>query len=266
MKKTLPIYVFAAAVGLASAPAMADKTMSKSDVEAVIKQYLNDHPDVIVDALKKFQVQAEKEANKKAAAELTRSRSEIINGKYSPIAGNPKGDVTVVEFFDYHCGYCKRMLPVVTDLMKDDGKVKMTFKEFPILAEDSELAAKASLAFSHLKPSKYFAYHTALMGMSGKFDEDKLIEEAKKLGADENDMKKEMKSDWIKTELRNNKELGEKLNVRGTPGFIIGDTMIPGAASLDDMKKAVSEARHASKDNGDKKADKEAKDDKSTEE
>jgi len=168
MKKYLALLALLGIAASAYPLRAADEPMSKSDVEGVVKDYLNDHPEVIMDALKKFQEKQRAEAATKATATLKSRKEDILTDKNTPIAGNAKGDVTVVEFFDYHCGYCKKMVPTVTQLLKDDPKLKFSFKELPILSPDSEVAARASIAFSRLAPKKYFEYHTALMGMSGK--------------------------------------------------------------------------------------------------
>jgi protein-disulfide isomerase len=225
------------------APAQAADTLTKSDVEKIVKETIANNPELIMESLKKNQEKQRADADKKSKAALKDRAKEILADKNAPIAGNPKGDVTVVEFFDYHCGYCKKMLPTVTDLIKSDKKVRVMFREFPILSPDSEMAARAALAVFHLKPESYFDFHTALMNISGKYDEAMLIDEAKKLGIDEDKLKKEMESKWVDEELKKSRDLADALAIRGTPAFIVGDQLIPGAASLEDLKKAVAAAR-----------------------
>ncbi len=239
---TLPVFLAAAALAL---PAHAE--LSKADVEAIVKETLNNNPEIVVDSFKKFQEKKQAEEALKSKAALKDKAKDLKDSKTSPVAGNPKGDVTVVEFFDYHCGYCKKVVPTVTKIIKDDPKVKVVFKELPILSEDSNLAAKAALAVFKIKPEKYFDFHTALMSASGKFDAALLAAEAKKLGIEEDKLKKEMESASVADELKKNRELAEAVGVRGTPGFVVGDTMIPGAASEEDLKKLIDETRKGKK-------------------
>jgi protein-disulfide isomerase len=157
------------------------------------------------------------------------------------VIGNPAGDVTVVEFFDYRCPYCKRVTDSLVSLIDSDAKVRVVLKEFPILGPDSLVAARVALA-AH-KQGKYRAVHEALMAHKGSFEKDALIEVAAKVGADPARLATDMDDPAITAQLKANDALAAKLGITGTPGFIFGRQLVPGAISLDDMKKLVAAAR-----------------------
>ena len=207
----------------------------------VIEQYLLDHPDVIVKAVEKLQ-------QKQAAAEQANFRDtaagvrqQLLNAPLSPVLGNPKGDVTVVEFFDYKCPYCKRVADDVSKLISDDPNVRVVFKEFPILGPDSQIAALAGLAAN--RQGKYAAFHMAAMEHRGAFTNDNVVAIAKESGLDIDKLQADMKDQALIDEIAANQALADKLGINGTPAFIIGKEKVPGAISLDDMKKLVGEAR-----------------------
>lgn len=235
--------MLAAALVFSAVATQAAETLTKGDVEKIVKETIQNNPELLAETLMKYQEQAREKAEQELAKQLKEKSAEMLKDKASPVAGNVKGDVTVVEFFDYHCGYCKKMLPTINQLIEDDKKVRVMFKELPILSPDSETAARASLAVFRIKPEKYFEYHSKLMSTSGKFNEAMLTEEAKKLGVDEAKFKKEMNSDWVKSELQKNQELAASIGVRGTPAFVIGETLIPGATDLAKLKETVANAR-----------------------
>ena len=210
-------------------------------VNLAISQYLKDHPEEIVAALQAAQAQAEQQKQVAATQALDDRHAEIFNNAADPVLGNPAGDVTVVEFFDYRCPYCKRVTDSLTDLIDGDANVRVVFKEFPILGPDSLVAARVALA-AH-KQGKYRAVHEALMAHKGSFEKDALIEVAANAGADPAQLATDMDDPAIMAQIQANDALAAKLGITGTPGFIFGRQLVPGAISLDDMKKLVAAAR-----------------------
>lgn len=166
---------------------------------------------------------------------------KLLDDPASPQIGNPQGDVTVYEFFDYNCPYCKRVAADVMRLIEDDANLRVVFKEYPIISEDSELAAKAALA-AH-KQGKYVQMHEALMKHRGKFTREVIAETARRIGADPQAILSEMTAPDIDAQITRNLALATLLGVRGTPNFLIGSFLIPGAISYEDMKKVIGEAR-----------------------
>jgi protein-disulfide isomerase len=241
-RRLLSVLAIALTFSAASVHAESAK-MTKDEVETIVKDYITNHPEVMMDSLKAFQSKQAQQAQNKAQEALKDKGKELYEDKNSPSVGAKKPDVTVVEFFDYHCGYCKKMVPAVTNILKDDKKVRFVFKEFPILSEDSEKAAKASLAVYRLKPEKYLEYHTALMSLPGKFDEAALIDAAKKLDIDGDKLKTEMAKPEIAEEIKKTRELAGSLAISGTPGFVVADQLYPGAIPDEQLKKIIQDAR-----------------------
>lgn len=234
---------FAAALLCASGAIAADAPLTRADVEGIVKEYIANNPTVLIDSLKQYQQKQMAQQQKEAGRAVADNIKALTGDAHSIVVGNPKGDVTVVEFYDYHCGYCKKMQPIVAQLIKDDPKVRVVFKEYPILSPDSELAAKASLAFHRLAPKKYFEYHSVLMNSKEQYTEAFLLAEAKKLGVDEAKLKAEMAKPEIAESIKETRELAGKIGVRGTPAFIVGEELTPGATSLEDLKKRIAEIR-----------------------
>ncbi len=206
-----------------------------------ISQYLRTHPEEVMTALKLAQANDERRQRVEAQQALELQQDQIFNNPADPVLGNPKGDVTVVEFFDYRCPYCKRTTDSLMGLMKDDPNIKVVFKEFPILGPDSVVAAKIALA-AH-RQGRYEQVHTAFMAHKGSFEEAALLDLAASVGADRNRLAADMQDPVIVALLRANDSLAAALGITGTPGFLFGKQLVPGAVSLEDMKKLVSSAR-----------------------
>lgn len=235
----------AAAVALAvlspAAQAQGVPAAQRQAIEQVVREYLLQHPEVIVEAIEELQKRERADEERKAKQGLAKNKAKLFNDPASPVAGNPQGDVTLVEFFDYQCGYCKSVLADVKSLIKEDGKLRFVFKEYPILGPASVTAAKAALASR--TQGKYEAYHTALMSHRGQLDEATILKLASSVGLDTERLKKDMESPEVQQAIGANLALAEELGIRGTPGFVVGDRIVPGAIKLDDMKKLVAEAR-----------------------
>ncbi|HWB48401.1 MAG TPA: DsbA family protein [Stellaceae bacterium] len=237
--------VFLALLGLAASalPARAaDFTPDqKREVEAIVRDYLKTHPEVLIDAIQSAEDKLKADAKDKAAQALTAHRHEVFDDDQSPVAGNPKGDVTLVEFFDYRCPYCKQVEPALEKLIAEDRQLRFVFKEFPVLGPESETAARVALAAK--KQGKYDAFHRAMMATPGHIDEATIYRVAASAGLDVDRVKQDMKSPDISKELKANLDLGKALDLDGTPSFIIGDTIVPGAISASDLKQLIADAR-----------------------
>ncbi|ALG70716.1 membrane protein [Azospirillum thiophilum] len=229
----------------AAAPARAQSASfdgsQKAAIEKIVRDYLMEHPEVIlqaVDAMQERQKTAEAEQARKA---LVENRAELTRSPADPVAGNPQGDVTVVEFFDYQCGYCKAVQADTQALIKSDPKLRFVLKEFPILGPASLVASKAALAAR--AQGKYMELHNALMAQRGQLDEAVIMRLAKSVGLDTDRLKKDMESPDVLKVIAANQALAEKLNIRGTPAFVFGDELVPGAIKLDDMKRLTDAVR-----------------------
>lgn len=250
MKAHLPklfLSILTAGLLFSQAPLADDKALTKSDVEAIVKQVIKDNPEILIESVQGYQKKKAGEDLEKASKAIVDRKAELTQDSVSPSVGNPKGDVTIIEFFDYHCGYCKQFLPVVSQLVSEDPKLRVVFKEFPILSEDSNLAAKAALAVNSIDKSKYLAYHTALMKSTGQFSQDTLTDKAVAIGIDREAFRKALASPEIDKELSKNRELASALYITGTPAIVIGEDLIPGVIPLNDLKKRVEAARAKAK-------------------
>jgi protein-disulfide isomerase len=233
-----------ALVGVASAlPAGAAEftARQRQEIEAIIRDYLTKNPDLMLDVLQAAQDKVKGDSRDKAAAALVAHRRELLEDPESPVAGNPRGNVTLVEFFDYRCPYCKQVVPAIDALLAEDKQLRFVYKEFPILGADSVTAAKAALAAR--KQGKYDAMHRALMAMKGQLNEAAVFKVAGSAGLDVERLKRDMAAPEIERMLKANHKLAEVLEIRGTPAFVVGDEIVPGAISLDALRQLVEVAR-----------------------
>lgn len=222
-------------------PAMS--TEQRGAIEEVVRDYLLTNPEIIVEAIRIFREREQLTQASRAKQALSAHKDMLMHAKGSPEAGNPKGDVTVVEFFDYQCGYCKRMFPLLSQLLDKDKNLRWVFKEFPILGPDSMTASQAALAAWNLDQSKYLDFHAALMAASGALPEDRVLKIAQSVGYDAAKLREAMKSEAVTGEIARNHQLAETLNIRGTPAFIVGDELVPGAVDLDTLRQLIRKAR-----------------------
>ena len=213
----------------------------KKAIETIVRDYLKTHPEVLVDAMQAAEDKLKADAKDKAAQALTAHRRDVFDDPQSPTAGNPKGDVTLVEFFDYRCPYCKQVEPALERLVGDDRQLRFVFKEFPVLGPESETAARVALAAK--KQGKYDAFHRAMMATAGRIDEATIFKVAGSVGLDVDQVKQDMRSPEVDKELKANLDLGKALDLDGTPSFIVGDTIVPGAISAGDLRQLIADAR-----------------------
>ncbi len=212
----------------------------KSQVETVIHDYILKNPHVLVEALQSYQSQ-QGEQDAKAFKEKVGEYREFLTDASSPSAGNPKGDVTVVEFFDYNCGYCKHAVDDVQKLIGEDKNVRIVFKDYPILSESSGDAARFALAAG--KQGKYWDFHQKLMKSGASKNQTTFEAIAKELNLDYPTMEKDANSKEIRAIIEKNTQVARSLSIQGTPAFIVGDTLIPGYIDADALKSLVDKAR-----------------------
>lgn len=216
--------------------------------DKAIHDYIMNNPKVLMDSVAAYQqkMQADQQAEMEkrqanAGDELKKNKSTVYDDANSPTAGDPNGDVTMVEFFDYNCHYCKGAFPEVQDLMNKDKKVRFIFKEFPILAPTSQLAAQWALAAN--KQGKYFAFHTAMMNNKEPITDALLEKVGKDIGLDIAKAKQDLASPDIAAELEKNHVLAEQLAITGTPTFIIGDQINRGVIPEEAMVQEIKDIR-----------------------
>jgi protein-disulfide isomerase len=201
-------------------------------IESIIHDYLTKNPEVMLDVLQAAEDKIKSDSRGKASAALATRRHEIFDDPEAPL----------VEFFDYRCPYCKQVEPAIEALVAEDPKLRFVYKEFPVLGPESVTAARAALAAR--QQGKYDLLHRALMGLKGQMDEAAVFKVASSLGLDVERLKRDMAAPDIDRMLKANGKLAEALDIRGTPGFVIGDEIVPGAVSLDALKQLIDAARH----------------------
>jgi len=210
-------------------------------IEEVVRDYLMQNPDVLIEALRVAEDKANRDADAKAAIVLRDRRGEVFDDPATPVGGNPQGDVTIVEFFDYRCPYCKQVQPSLQTLLDQDRNLRFIYKEMPVLGAASVTAAHAALA-ARLQ-GKYETFHAAMMAAKGQITEDVVYKIAGSVGLDVDQLKRDMGSPEIDRAVKANLALANALDIHGTPGFIIGEHIVPGAIDLDALKNLVADAR-----------------------
>ena len=219
----------------------------KSNIEAIVKAYLLANPEVVVEALGEYEKRQKIAETEQAGQAIAENRADLLSDKGGGVAGNPKGNITVVEFFDYRCGYCKKARPTIAALVKSDPQIRVVYKELPILGPDSLVASKAALAARAQGADKYLAFHEVLMDTRGTIDENTIKTAARQVGLDVAKLTRDMSDPAIEATLKATHALASKLGITGTPSFVIGDTLIPGYAELDQLVEIVADARKTCK-------------------
>lgn len=235
------------ATGGSNSPVNAQSTAfspdQKTQIETIVRDYLLANPEILLKVQAVLEAKMEKEQAEKTKAALADNAKEIYRDPNAPVAGNKDGDITVTEFFDYNCGFCKRSYPDVVKLIGDDKKLRIVFKEFPILSKGSEEASRVALAARN--QGKYWEVHSALLELKGQANEAAALKIAEKAGLDMAKLKADMNAPEIKAELAAVKELATKMGINGTPHFLIGDRSIAGAPQdlLSQITSHVGELR-----------------------
>ncbi len=215
----------------------------RSDIERIVHDYLVAHPEVLQEAMEELEKrQQAANAEKHKAAVKTHAKA-LFNSPDQVVLGNPKGNVTFVEFFDYNCGYCKRAMSDMLTLMKGDPNLRVVLKEFPVLGPGSVESARVGVAVRMQAPKKYLEFHTKLLGSRGHADAARALAVAKEIGLDMNRLQKDMKSPEVEETLKQDFKLAEALGLNGTPSYVIGDNVIVGAIGLEGLQAKINTAR-----------------------
>ncbi len=217
------------------------ETFEEQAIREIVRQYLLDHPEVMIESLQTYQEQ-QKLAEAERQREALKAKQAVLTADPdTPVIGNPDGDVAVVEFFDYRCGYCKKVVNDLRPVVEEDGNIRLVMKEFPILGPESKLAARAALA--SVKQGRYEEFHFAMMTSRGQINEASIMALAEQSGLDVARLKQDMESGEIDDLLQKNFELAQSLGIGGTPAFVVGDKLYPGALDMKSLKALIAEAR-----------------------
>jgi protein-disulfide isomerase len=212
-------------------------------IEQIVKDYLLKNPEVLQEAMTELE-RRQQEAQKTAQATALQDEREKLLSPRNTVVGNLSGDITLVEFFDYNCGYCKRALGDLKALIKADPKLRVVLKDFPVLGPESVEASRVGLAVrQQLQGDRLFEYHTKLLETRGPVNGARALAVAREMGLDVDRIKTAMESPEVRAVLQENVGLGDKLGVSGTPAFVVGDTVISGAVGADPLRQAIAGVR-----------------------
>jgi protein-disulfide isomerase len=232
----------ACAVPAFAADAPPPLTPAQSEaVEKLVHDYLLNHPEVLTEAISHAEDAAKAQDAASIATVIAAHKEEIERDPTSPVLGDPNGDVTVVEFFDYRCPYCKASAPVLQQLLKAEPKIRLVFKDIPILGPDSTYASRVSLVAA--KHGLFKEYWEAIFAQKDRATAESTLKIAKSIGLDPAVVKKEMESPEIDAVLKHNLDLAQTLKIDGTPSFVVGTTLSPGAVTLDDLRAQIAAVR-----------------------
>jgi protein-disulfide isomerase len=226
--------------GLAAEPPPLTAAQTEA-VQALIQTYFLDHPEALVEAMQRAQATMRSQAQAAARRMLGERREELVADAAAPVAGNPQGDVTLVEFFDYRCAYCKKVGPGVEALLAEDRGLRLVHKQLPVLGPDSVFAARAALAAQ--RQGRYLPLHAALMATTGPLTNEVVLATAERLGLDRARLVQDMATPEIEAALARNAALAKSLGINGTPSFVIGETLVPGAAEPAVLRQLVAAQR-----------------------
>ena len=246
LKRALIVGTIIAAAFYITSEGRSEAALEPAEIEAieqVVKDYLLANPELIEEALAELEVRRVAEKERRQRESIVASYDELYDDPGSHVTGNLDGDVTVVEFFDYRCGFCKRVFPTVRALMNSDANLRLVYKEFPILGPESTYASRFALSARKLDPDKYVALHNGMMKVAGRLDRAAVFAVAAELGFEPEAVEAGIGAADISATLDANYRLAERLGVGGTPAFIIGDQVVPGAVSLERFAAIVEETR-----------------------
>jgi len=237
--KSLGILVM---LGLSPSAIQAD-ALSEDRVKELVYEAIRENPSIVLEAVEILRSR-EAQAQAQAQSDVLSSQRDILeNDPNAPVLGNPDGDVTVVEFFDYNCPYCRRAKPALLELLEFDPNVRLVYREWPILGDGSVFAAKAALASRN--QGKYEEFHWAMMGMTGRAEEASVLRVAGEIGLDVEQLKADMESAEIAEHIQTSMQLAQSLGFSGTPSFVIGENLVPGLVESEKLIKLVEETRHS---------------------
>jgi protein-disulfide isomerase len=248
MLKLLATALMALAVACVSAVPVSAQSFSpkqKQEIDRLIHDYLQQHPEAVAESLKAAQQKADADRAAQVQKAIIARRGELLHDPNSAVGGNPNGDVTLVEFFDYRCPYCKAIEPSLEALIKEDHNLRVVYKEFPILGPVSVFASRVAIAAR--KQGKYAAFHDRMMAVRGSIDDATVMTVAKESGLNLTKLKNDMASAETDAVIRRNYALADTLGIDATPALVIGSRLTMGAVDIDGLRKLIAEARKAKK-------------------
>jgi protein-disulfide isomerase len=238
--------LFLASPAATSAQAQTFSTDQREEIGNVVKEYLLAHPEVMQDVMAELDKRQQAAEAAKHRAAVAETKATLFSSPHQVVLGNPHGSITMVEFFDYNCGFCKRALSDMLDLLKTDSNLKFVLKEFPVLGEGSVEAAHVAVAarMQDVTGKKYIEFHQKLLGGRGQADKAHALAVAKEVGFDMARIEKDMNSDEVKKTIDEDMKLADALGVNGTPSYVVGDEVIVGAVGIDALREKIKAERN----------------------
>ena len=212
--------------------------LSRADIEKIVREYILQHPEVLMESVQSHRERERVEAQRRSKDAVAANRRELFDDAASPVAGQAEAKVSIVQFFDYKCGYCRRVSSTLSTLLEKHKNVRMIYKELPILGPDSHVASRAALAAD--KQGAYMAFHRELMSLNGPITPEAIEGTGKKLGLDVARLKADMSSKEVEGALMQNQRLANAIGVQSTPSFVIGGELISGAMDLTRFEELIS--------------------------
>lgn len=215
----------------------------RAEVEAIIKNYLIAHPEIIRDAINELQRREDAAASAQQSKAIAQNKQLLFDSSREIVFGNPKGDVTLVEFFDYNCTYCRRAQADMKQLLANDKNLRIVMKQFPVLGDGSVEAAQVGIAVHMIAPDKYFEFHDAMLGERGQVNGERALAVAEEVGLDRAKIQDAMKAAEVKATIGEVYDLAAKLQLSGTPSYVTAKEVIVGAIGYDSLKEKIGQAR-----------------------
>ena len=232
---------------MSSPPAVSTANVTPEErgrIEAIVREYLLRNPEILQEALVELEKRQALAEERSRASAFQANRELLYRSPNQVVLGNPQGDVTLVEFFDYNCGFCKRALSETMDLLRADPRIRFVLKDFPVLSQGSVEAAQVAVALKmQIQGAKYMEFHTKLLGGRGQADRARALDVAREVGADMARLQRDMGSAQVRDTLAENARLAELLRINGTPTYIIGDEVVVGAVGIDKLRENIVRAR-----------------------
>ena len=211
--------------------------------EAIVRDYILRNPEIILEAIRSLQSREQAVAGERAIRAVAANHWALRHDPATPVGGNPNGDVTIVEFFDYACPYCRNAHSILAQLIKDDPNIRIVYKELPVLGKASVFAARVGIAVHLLAPERYLDFHAAMFQARGRPSQDIVIQVAIELGLDHLRLMEAIESEEVGQLISRNRKLAKTIGVSGTPGFLIGDAIVPGLVQIDQFNQLIAQAR-----------------------
>ncbi|MEM8649440.1 MAG: DsbA family protein [Pseudomonadota bacterium] len=232
--------IVALGLSMQTVTAQDEKSFSKSDIEKIVRDYLIENPEILIEVQQAFEAKQQQRLAERQKQTLAERRDELYSGPYQVVLGNPDAEITVVEFFDYNCPFCARAIDDMHRILSTNDNVRFILKEFPVLGEGSVEATQVSMALTKIYPEKYADFHERLLSLEGQKDAQIALQLAEEMGADISKIQTEMENPEIIETIRGTYQIADSLGITGTPSYVIEDEVVFGAVGYDELQDTLN--------------------------